>query len=394
MGLLKMELKYTGVKLSKNNMHTKHYKTKFLNYKFFYMKQFFFSTALLLVGFSTYATIRTVSNNPSTLAQFNTIQAAINASISGDTVFVHGSPNLYADFTITNKQLVIIGPGWAPNKHLPLTVMVNNCTINGSSCSNTEIQGIVFNVGVFINTANPPDNMRFIRNRFLNQGVALSFQPATYSGYLFEGNVFDNASVTANQSATYQNFLFHNNYFYGKAGSQDASIAGFTNAVNVVFNHNLWFGPASVQNCFGTNCQFLTITNNIFVRRNAANANSSSTFSHNITFNAGINNPWAVNGNVNVGGNVENQDPQMVDQAAVNAGSNNPLLDFTIAAGPANNSGSDGKDMGLLYDAAGSLNWTISRGSRLPYIFSMNIINPTIAQGGTLTVEVEARKNN
>jgi len=356
------------------------------------MKQFCFSTALLLVGFCTYATIRTVSNTPSTLAQFNTIQAAINASISGDTVYVHGSPNAYAAFTITNKQLVIIGPGWAPNKNLPLTAQVNGCTITGASCSNTEIQGIVFNTTVIINIA-PPDNLRFIRNRFINVGIDLGLTPATYSGYLFEGNVFDYASVMVNVSSTYQNFLFQNNYFYGKSGSQVGSIVGFTNAINVLFNHNLWFGPG-LDDCFGSNCRFLTLTNNIFVRRNAANSVSSSTYSNNITFNAGTNNPWAVNGNVNVGGNVENQDPQMVDQAAVNAGSNNPLLDFTIAAGPANNSGSDGKDMGLLYDPAGSLNWTVSRGSRLPYIFIMNIINPTIAQGGTLTVEVEARKNN
>jgi hypothetical protein len=78
----------------------------------------------------------------------------------------------------------------------------------------------------------------------------------------------------------------------------------------------------------------------------------------------------------------------------VNNGTNDPLLDFTIAAGPANNSGTDGKDMGLLYDATGSLNWATSRSSRLPYIFSMNITNPTISQGGSMEVKVEARKNN
>jgi hypothetical protein len=84
----------------------------------------------------------------------------------------------------------------------------------------------------------------------------------------------------------------------------------------------------------------------------------------------------------------------MVAQASVNNGTDNPMLDFTIAAGPANNSGSDGKDMGLLYDASGSLNWTISRTSRLPFVYSMNITNPTIPQAGTLNVQVEARKNN
>jgi hypothetical protein len=84
----------------------------------------------------------------------------------------------------------------------------------------------------------------------------------------------------------------------------------------------------------------------------------------------------------------------MVDQTAVNSGTGNPLLNFTIAAGPANNSGSDGKDMGLLFDASGSLNWANSRNSRLPRIFSMNITNPTIPVGGSLNVQVEARKSN
>jgi hypothetical protein len=68
-------------------------------------------------------------------------------------------------------------------------------------------------------------------------------------------------------------------------------------------------------------------------------------------------------------------------------------LNFIIAAGPANNSGTDGKDMGLLYDA-GMLNWSNSRMSRIPFIYNMVISNSTIAPGGTLNVQVEARKNN
>jgi hypothetical protein len=82
----------------------------------------------------------------------------------------------------------------------------------------------------------------------------------------------------------------------------------------------------------------------------------------------------------------------MVAQTSVNNGTDNPLLDFTIAAGPANNSGSDGKDMGLLYDATEVLTGQQSRTSRLPFVYSMNITNPTIPQAGTLNVQVEARK--
>jgi hypothetical protein len=348
----------------------------------------------LLAGVFVNATIRTVSNSPSTLAQFNTIQAAVDASANGDTIYVHGSPNNYAPFTITNKRLVIIGPGWSPNKNLPFTAVLTGVTIDGAACSNSEMQGLVFAGTVNLN-ANHPDNLRFIRNQFTpGQTLFIQQSSTTYIGYLFEGNLFDNAQVTASTNSTYQNFIFQNNYFFQNC-CVGSNINGFTNSVNVLFNHNLWFGPGSgSQDCFGNNCRFFTVTNNIFVRRDAASQNSLSTFNNNITFNAGNNTPWASNSNVDAGGNVSNQDPQMADQASVNAGTDNALLNFTIAAGPANNTASDGKDMGLLYDAVGSLNWTVSRTSRLPYIFSMNIVNPTIAAGGTLNVQVEARKNN
>jgi hypothetical protein len=118
-----------------------------------------------------------------------------------------------------------------------------------------------------------------------------------------------------------------------------------------------------------------------------------STFTNNITNNITLNSanatangtPWAVNSNVDGGGNVTNQNPAMVDQAAVNAGSSNPGLNFTIASGSANNSGSDGKDMGLLFDSTGSL---------IPRIFSMNITTPTVTPGGNLSVTVDARRSN
>ncbi len=358
------------------------------------MKQLILSLAFTITGLHLFATIRTVSNLPATLAQFNTIQAAVNAAASGDTIYIHGSPNAYSSFTITDKQLVIIGPGWSPNKNLPFTANVPGFTFNGTLCSNTEIQGLVITSTVAINS-NHPNNLRFIRN-YITQSISVQLLEAgTYIGYLFEGNVFDNAFVHASTGATYQNFLFQNNYFFESGCCVGGNFNGFTNSINVLINHNLFFGPASgTRDVFSSNCRFLTITNNVFVKRNAANANSSSTFNNNITFNAGTNNPWAVNSNTDAGGNVVNTDPLMADQSAVNAGTNNALGDYTIASGPANNSGSDGKDMGLLYDAVGSLNWVNSRTSRLPFLFSMNIINPTIPVGGTINVAVEARKSN
>jgi len=356
------------------------------------MKQLFLLLSCIAIVYVN-ATVRTVSNNPSTIAQYNTIQAAVDASSSGDSIYIHGSPNDYTAFTITEKRLTIIGPGWSPNKNLPFLVRVPGITFNGTGCDNSEIQGLVITSTVQI-SSNSPDNLRFIRNQFLNNQISLLQSSTTYTGYLFEGNLFDGCLVNASTVSNFVNFIFQNNYFY-ESSSPNGNIFGFTNATNVLLDHNLWFGPAvNAVTCFGNNCRFLIITNNIFVRRNPATNNTFSTFNNNITFNAGTNNPWAVNSNTNAGGNVENLDPQMVDQAAVNAGTNNPLLNFTIAAGPANNTGSDGKDMGLLFDPSGSLNWTNSRISRIPFIFSMNITNPTIPAGGSLNVQVEARKNN
>ena len=357
------------------------------------MKQIL-SLLFIAVTASAFATVRTVSNTPATIAQFNNIQTAIDASATSDTVYVHGSPNAYFAFTITGKKITLIGPGWSPDKQLGFTANVPGFTITGAASAGTEIQGMTITSTITINAAKP-DNLRFIRNNFSALTISITQGSITYNGYLFEGNLFDNSQISANTSSTYQNFIFQNNYFYETGCCVASSVTGFTNAVNVLFDHNLFFGPASgSRDVFSNNCRFLTITNNIFVRRNAATANSNSVFNNNITFNAVNNTPWLSNGNVNSGGNIDNQDPQMVVQAAVNAGTNNALADYTIAAGPANNTASDGKDMGLLYDAAGSLNWVNSRNSRLPRIFSMNVTTPTVAPGGNVTINVEARVSN
>jgi hypothetical protein len=138
----------------------------------------------------------------------------------------------------------------------------------------------------------------------------------------------------------------------------------------------------------------MLFTNNIFVHRNAAANNTLSVFNNNITYGAGVNNPWDSAYSNSGTGNIANQDPQMAGQSSVNNGVNDPLLDFTIAAGAANSTGTDGKDMGLLYDASGSLNWANSRMSRLPFVYSMNVTNSSTPAGSSLNVQIEARRSN
>lgn len=363
---------------------------------------------VMITSASAFATVRTVSSNPSTLGQFSNIQEAVDASAQGDTVYVYGSPNTYPAFTILDKKVAVIGPGWSPDKNLPLTAIVNGMFIRNSAAGGipdgSEIHGLVF-----VNTVIPSRNngadlavndIRVVRCQF--NGAVQWDLPST--GFLLEGNIFYHSLGFASNH-TYQNFLFQNNIFLHQICCLSNMISGLVNSVNVQFDHNLF---SSTNNSNGnsaiafTNSRFLSFTNNIFNQSNVGLGTSFSTFTNNITNNVSLNlangtsngTPWAVNSNVDGGGNIANQSPNMASQTEINAGSSNPLLNLAIASGPANNAGADGKDLGLLFDTSGSLNWTNSRNSRIPRIFSMNITNPSVAPGGTLSVTVEARKSN
>jgi hypothetical protein len=364
---------------------------------------------ILVLCVSSFATVRTVSSNPSTVGQFNNIQAAIDASSDGDSIYVYGSPNIYASFLISDKRVTVIGPGWAPDKDLPLHAVVAGMAFRNTAASGTpdgsELQGLVFSNTVTISQAggtnSAVNNLRIIRCQF---NSSVGFDLAS-SDVLFEGNVFYN-TTNFNGTLTYQNFLFQNNFYFHSVCCIGTMMNGLTNAVNVRFDHNVFTssnnGAGGNAFFFGANCRFLSFSNNIFNQENAGNEVSFSTFTNNITNNALLNTanatsnatPWLVNSNVNGGGNVSNQNPQMADQANINAGGSSPLQNFTIAAGPANNSGADGKDMGLVFDTVGALNWTNSRNARTPRIYSMNITTPTVPQGGSLSVTVQARKSN
>lgn len=369
------------------------------------MKKTIILSLVISITVSTFATVRTVSSNPSTLGQFSTIQAAVDASASSDTVYVYGSPNTYPTFTISDKKITVIGPGWAPDKNLALQAIVAGATINNTAAGGTpdgsELQGLVFTTGVELAGSSSVNNVRIIRCQF-NSSVNVA-QSST--GFLFEGCIFYNV-IGFNGSFVYQNFLFQNNILFFSVCCLGGQISALTNSVNVRFDHNLFYSSnnsgGSTASIFANNCRFISLTNNVFNQANVGNNISNSTFNNNITNNATLNvanavsnaTPWAVNGNVDAGGNVSNQSPLMADQTIINGNNSSPLLNFTIASGPAKNSGGDGKDMGLLFDTTGSLNWNNSRNSRLPRIFSMNITTPTVTPGGNLSVTVEARKSN
>ena len=238
---------------------------------------------LFVVSFfcvSSFATIRTVSNNPSTIAQFSNIQTAIDASADGDTVYVHGSPIVYADFNIIDKKIAVIGPGRAPDTELQYSATCNFITLdntnNPGSANGSEVNGLQINFSIVIYAV---DNIRIIRCSLGGEfGITAN---RTISSLLLESCIIK--GMTFNSLATYTNMLVQNCIIYNYIPVSLINISGLTNSVNVRFNHNLFYGSGPVatggHDMFSNNCRNIIFTNNIFTRCNPGPNLSFSSFS-------------------------------------------------------------------------------------------------------------------
>jgi hypothetical protein len=91
--------------------------------------------ALLFLPTLLTAAVLRVNNMPDTSPNYTTIQAAINAAADGDTLLIEGSVTSYAAFTLTNKRLNIIGPGYGLSQNLGTPANKLSATIAGSTTS-------------------------------------------------------------------------------------------------------------------------------------------------------------------------------------------------------------------------------------------------------------------
>ena len=74
------------------------------------MKKIYFLFVLAVTTITANATIRTVNNGSVGAGQYTSVQTAVDASVAGDTIYIHGSQTTYGDVTL-NKRLVLIGAG-------------------------------------------------------------------------------------------------------------------------------------------------------------------------------------------------------------------------------------------------------------------------------------------
>jgi len=108
-----------------------------------FASSFLVACLIFLVSTETYATVRTVSNNPNSPGQYTSLQMAVDSSSMGDTILVAGSATSYGTVNIYWK-LTIFG-AWIHNPYGSNTtvgaVTLNNFNTSLQS-SGTKLSGL------------------------------------------------------------------------------------------------------------------------------------------------------------------------------------------------------------------------------------------------------------
>lgn len=330
-----------------------------------------FTTLLgLAAAVSLNAAVLTVSNEPGYPAQYTTLNDAHAAASAGDTLYVTPSATYYDD-VIIDRPLTIIGGGYnigGPsstvnyiylgagadgskvigmnmyilyyNYFSTMTdVLIERCAVNSISYyNNYGMDGLLVKHCEVLTSINLGEATNVLITSNLIKGyVTGSSSPSV----LISNNVFANSNGShALQSISYA--VISNNIFYGLAPSFD----GYS-VENCAFNNNMSFGSADDD-----------------LPPNGSNVGS---------------------------GNLVGVDPLFVD---VPDFTGNVSYDYHLqAASPGHNAGTDGSDLGL-YGGGTPLNVPLDGRPRIPLVTNFVINTSTIAEGGSLNVTVEGRKND
>lgn len=340
------------------------------------------SMTLLLCAICLFAntqTVHTVDNRDQSGAQFTDLQAAIDASATGDIIQVHPSMTSYGNVTI-NKTLTIFGLGHNPENSNGEVAMLAIVTFIDNS-GNSELKGLVLGTVTCGTSANNTNlsNIHLINNRVTTQ-IFGSLSEGLSNSWVIEGNYFSSSSDGLIQPRnTSHSWQIKNNVLRG-------GLFGLDNTF--IVTNNMFITTASVFNFFGQ-CNNPLVNNNIFLATNddlteIGITNSTITFENNITYNY----TGTTLADLSGSGNLNNQNPLFENLL------NDNLTDFynnnyDLAAGsPGINAGSDGTDIGLygnnfIFDNDGRPNLT-------PYPESILITNSVLAPGQTLNVNFSA----
>lgn len=317
--------------------------------------------ASLLLATTAHAAVRTVSNAVGQPAQYTTIQPAIDASSPGDTVYVMGSGTQYGAITI-DRQITLIGAGYAPPAPAFQTNIYSvslNAAGSGSRIMGIEVPYIFYLYG---------NNVTVERCRLENLYLtAASTNNVIRHCYLAYVDLAQPASVLVSN-----NIIHTSGYLINSFSS------------SVIITNNLFMGYSAYALY---NISNALITNNIFWGSTPVNGTvTNCTFNKNITFGTSNN---VIPYGTNVGsGNLVNTNPLFTNAWTI--GVNYTFNYQLLSSSPGKNMGTDGTDIGLYGGVAPMPG--LGGVPRIPRITQFDLQYSVVPQGGSLNVQVKAKK--
>ncbi len=337
----------------------------------------------LLVSCSAFllseANVITVSNNVNSPGQYTDLQTAINSAVSGDTIYVHGSPVSYGNVSVS-KRLTFIGTGHNPNKAIPSVSEVGILQLDSvpgtSGASGTKIIGFKLTSVFGYTGSGGTKNVLINRNYIISTGSQVYI---TGSGWVIEHNIFGKSVNVNNNSNTFIN----NNIF---TGSYSGVVYSDKSTVNII--NNIFFG--AIPSSPFSNIANANIANNIFSGASPKGPLvDNNIFSNNITYQTNYDTiPYGTN----LGsGNFVAKNPDFVN---VPVKAFNYSYNFSLALTSVGiNAGTDGKDVGI-YGGSSPFPGDLTGSPAIPQVKSLTVLNPVIPVGDSLKVVIKAKKQN
>jgi hypothetical protein len=340
---------------------------------------------MFIVVLAMNATVRTVSNNPSSPGQFIDVTAAIAGSSAGDTLYIQGSPTSYGNFTV-NKKLVLIGAGYdvvGTDYNQPTTVgTVTYDTVFTDAISGGKIIGLLFTGSLtYTGTA---------RGKIHNYVIERSCFSYYYTSVYVLGNnwTIKNCIIQGTiDIGNFSNCLISNNYLYNCAVYN-------SNQSSVIIQNNLFVNNTGTNEF--SSVTSATLNNNIFYS-NPVNGSTSCIFNNNISYNS-VSQTIPPAGNSGTG-NLTQVNPKFVS-ATIPIPSVSSIIPYWYnikqydwhlqASSPGHNAGLDGTDIGIYGGIYPMLNFTGM--SKLPLVQNLILKNPVVQKDGTLNISVKAKK--
>ncbi len=334
---------------------------------------------------SLHATVRTVSNYASTPAQYNTVQAAINASTEGDTIYINGSPTNYGDFVI-DRRLTIIGAGYdVSGTDYNFNTSVGYITFDSvfnHTVAGTQLMGLEINGQISYASG---DNGN-IHNITIKRCLVNSYLYVSGNNWLIINNLIRYPIYLNN----FNNTLISNNILF------QAYLYNSSQSSLYVMNNLFIYYSGSYLIYSLTNAN---IFNNIFYACDVSAYNSiNNVFNNNLSYNT-ANYTLPPTGNSGTG-NLQQQDPKFMDQSSIPAPGQTPIAYNALknynwrlqASSPAKNAGTDETDLGIY---GGPYPWPGFTGMpNIPVIQSFYIKNPVLQKTDQLKIVIKATKQD